>query len=136
MAGNIKGIIVEIGGDTSGLQKALRKVNSETSSLSKELKGINRLLKLDPKNTELLNQKQTVLKESIEATKNKIKELKNVYNESVKAEANGAKISEENLWKNTDFKDYTGTDTIKEIGILNYNNYYCFLNIFLLLILK
>lgn len=98
MAGSIKGIIVEIGGDTSGLQKALRKVNSETSSLSKELKGINRLLKLDPKNTELLNQKQTVLKESIEATKNKIKELKNVYNESVKAEANGAKISEEN-WR-------------------------------------
>ena len=33
------------------------------------------------------------------------------------------KISKENLWKNTDFKDYTGTDTIKEIGILNYNNY-------------
>lgn len=98
MAGSIKGIIVEIGGDTSGLQKALRKVNSETSSLSKELKGINRLLKLDPKNTELLKQKQTVLKESIEATKNKIKELKNVYNESVKAEANGAKISEEN-WR-------------------------------------
>lgn len=98
MAGSIKGIIVEIGGDTSGLQKALRKVNSETSSLSKELKGINRLLKLDPKNTELLNQKQTVLKESIEATKNKIKELKNVYNESVKAEANGTKISEEN-WR-------------------------------------
>lgn len=98
MAGSIKGIIVEIGGDTSGLQKALRKVNSETSSLSKELKGINRLLKLDPKNTELLNQKQTVLKESIEATKNKIKKLKNVYNESVKAEANGAKISEEN-WR-------------------------------------
>lgn len=98
MAGNIKGIIVEIGGDTSGLQKALRKVNSETSSLSKELKGINSLLKLDPKNIELLSQKQTVLKESIEATKNKIKELNNVYNEAVKAEAGGAKISEEN-WR-------------------------------------
>ena len=38
MAGNIKGIIVEIGGDTSGLQKALSKVNSATASLSKELK--------------------------------------------------------------------------------------------------
>ena len=53
MAGSIKGILVEIGGDTSGLQKALKKVNSETSGLSKELKGINSLLKLDPKNTEL-----------------------------------------------------------------------------------
>ena len=40
MAGSIKGILVEIGGDTSGLQKALKKVNSETSGLSKELKGI------------------------------------------------------------------------------------------------
>ena len=39
MAGNIKGIIVEIGGDTSKLQKALNKVNSQSSSLSKELKG-------------------------------------------------------------------------------------------------
>lgn len=38
MAGNIKGIIVEIGGDTSGLQKALSKVNSATSSLSRELR--------------------------------------------------------------------------------------------------
>lgn len=38
MAGNIKGIIVQIGGDTSGLQKALKEVNSATASLSKELK--------------------------------------------------------------------------------------------------
>lgn len=49
MAGTIKGIIVEIGGDTSGLQKALKNVNSATSSLSKELKGVNSLLKLDPR---------------------------------------------------------------------------------------
>jgi len=57
MAGSIKGIIVEIGGDTSGLQKALKSVNSATASLSKELRGINSLLKLDPHNTELLSQK-------------------------------------------------------------------------------
>lgn len=49
MAGSIKGIIVEIGGDTSGLQKAISKVNSATSSLTKELRGVNSLLKLDPK---------------------------------------------------------------------------------------
>ena len=76
MSGNIKGIIVEIGGDTSGLQKALKKVNSSTSSLSKELKGINSLLKLDPKNTELVSQKQIVLKKNIEETENKIRALK------------------------------------------------------------
>ena len=74
--GNIKGIIVEIGGDTSGLQKALKGVYSQTSSLQKELKGINSLLKLDPKNTELLAQKQKVLKETITETKNRLSELK------------------------------------------------------------
>lgn len=76
MAGNIKGIIVEIGGDTSGLQKALKDVNSKTASLSKELRGINSLLKLDPKNTELLAQKQTVLRQNIEQTTKKLENLK------------------------------------------------------------
>ena len=83
MAGNIKGIIVEIGGDTSGLQKALSKVNSATSSLSKELRGINSLLKLDPTNTELVAQKQQVLAKNIEQTSQKLEELKR-YQEEVK----------------------------------------------------
>lgn len=65
---DIKGIVVEIGGDTSGLQNALKKVNSATASLSKELRGINSMLKLDPKNTDLLAQKQTVLKNNIKET--------------------------------------------------------------------
>lgn len=98
MAGSIKGIIVEIGGDTSGLQKALSKVNSATSSLSKELTGINRLLKLDPKNTEPLSQKQAVLSENIETTKNKLNQLKDIQAQAIEAEKNGAKISEEN-WR-------------------------------------
>lgn len=98
MAGSIKGIIVEIGGDTSGLQKALSKVNSATSSLSRELRGINSLLRLDPKNTELLAQKQDVLNEKILSTENKLKTLKDTYNETVKAEIEGRKISEEN-WR-------------------------------------
>ena len=76
MPRNIKGIIVEIGGDTSGLQKALSKVNSATSSLSKELRGINSLLKLDPKNTELLGQKQKILGDEIALTSKKLEELK------------------------------------------------------------
>lgn len=78
MAGTIKGIIVEIGGDTSGLQKALRSVNTATSSLTKELRGINSLLKLDPSNTELLSQKQKVLAENIEQTSKKLEELRKV----------------------------------------------------------
>ena len=83
MAGKIKGIIVEIGGDTSGLQKALSKVNSVTSSLSKELRGVNSLLKLDPSNTELLSQKQIVLKDNIEATRNKLVQLKDVQEQAL-----------------------------------------------------
>lgn len=99
MAGTIKGIIVEIGGDTSGLQKALSKVNSATSSLTKELRGVNSLLKLDPKNTELLSQRQQVLSENIEDTENKLKLLHSTYQRGVEAEVNGSKISEEN-WRN------------------------------------
>ncbi len=99
MAGTIKGIIIQIGGDTSGLQKALGKVNSATSNLNKELKGINSLLKFNPKNTELLSQKQQVLAENIESTENKLKLLHSTYNRAVEAEVNGSKISEEN-WRN------------------------------------
>lgn len=68
-------------GDTSGLQKALTKVNSATSSLSKELRGINTLLKFDPKNTELLAQKQAVLTENIEKTSIKLKSLESVQDQ-------------------------------------------------------
>ena len=99
MAGTIKGIIVEIGGDTSGLQKALKNVNSATSSLSKELRGVNSLLKLDPSNIQMLNQKQELLTKSIEETENKLKLLHSTYNRAVEAEADGTKISQEN-WRN------------------------------------
>ena len=96
MAGTIKGIILEIGGDTSGLQKAMSKVNTASSSLSKELRGVNSLLKLDPKNVELLEQKQTILNESIETTQDKLNQLQKIKEEADKKMANGTKISEEN----------------------------------------
>jgi len=77
MAGSrIKGITVEIGGDTTGLDKALKGVNSTIKSTQTQLKDINKLLKLDPTNTELLSQKQAVLKEKIGATKEKLDALK------------------------------------------------------------
>ena len=73
MAGSrIKGITVEIGGDTTGLDKALKGVNSTIKRTQSQLKDINRLLKLDPTNTTLLSQKQKTLKESISATKDKL----------------------------------------------------------------
>ena len=65
---NIKGIIIEIGGNTTKLQDALKSVDKQVYSLNGDLKALNQALKLDPKNTELLAQKQDVLKRSIEAT--------------------------------------------------------------------
>ena len=75
MAGGIKGITVEIGGDTTKLGKALSDVTSQSKSLQKELNGVNSLLKLDPGNVTLLTQKQELLTKSIEATKEKLEIL-------------------------------------------------------------
>ena len=74
--GRIKGITVEIGGDTQGLDKALKDVNKTSSDLQKELRDVQRLLKFDPSNVELLAQKQQLLGEQIENTEKKLHELK------------------------------------------------------------
>lgn len=76
MADRIKGITIEIGGDTTGLSKALSGINKEIRDTQSQLKDVERLLKLDPGNTELLAQKQRLLKESIEKTKDKLEVLK------------------------------------------------------------
>lgn len=76
MAGRIKGITVEIGGDTTGLEKALKGVNSAIKTTQSELKDVERLLKLDPTNTELLTQKQKLLKDAIASTSEKLETLK------------------------------------------------------------
>lgn len=75
MSKGLKGITVKIDGDTKPLNKALEKTNAESKSLTNELKGINTLLKFDPKNTELLAQKQTVLRQAIKQTEDKLKTL-------------------------------------------------------------
>ena len=72
----IKGITIEIGGDTTGLRKALSDVDKSIKDTQSELKEVNQLLKLDPKNTELLSQKQTLLKESIAKTAEKLQVLR------------------------------------------------------------
>lgn len=77
MAGNkIRGITIEIGGDTSKLSESLRKVDDSLKSTQKQLSDVNRLLKLDPKNTELLRQKQELLNKSLEDSKKKVENLK------------------------------------------------------------
>lgn len=77
MANNkIKGLTVEIGGDTTKLGKALEAVEKKSSNLSSELGDINRLLKFDPGNADLLAQKQKVLADAVENTKEKLDKLK------------------------------------------------------------
>lgn len=76
MANNIKGITIEIGGDTTKLQNALKGVNGDLKSTKNELKEVEKGLKLDPKNTELLAQKQQLLTKAVGETKDKLDVLK------------------------------------------------------------
>ncbi len=89
MASRIKGITVEIGGDTTGLQNALKQVNSSIKSTQSALKDVNKLLKLDPTNTELLSQKQKLLKDAISATSEKLQSLKNAQEQAKAQLENG-----------------------------------------------
>lgn len=94
MAKRVKGITVEIGGNTSGLSKALENAKSESKSLSKELRSVNAALKLDPTNVDLLKQRQDLYKESIDQTKEKLKALKLTKEKVDKDMANGTEINE------------------------------------------
>lgn len=76
MANRIKGITVEIGGDTTKLQTALKGVNGQIRNTQSSLKDVQRLLKLDPTNTNLLAQKQKLLTQAITETKEKLSTLK------------------------------------------------------------
>ena len=75
MASRIKGITVEIDGDATGLDKALKDVNSSISKTQSSLNDVTRLLKLDPSNTVLVAQKQDLLKQAISQTSDKLKAL-------------------------------------------------------------
>lgn len=86
MASRIAGITIEIGGDTSNLQKSLKGVDSQLKKTQSQLKDVDKLLKLNPGNTELLTQKQKLLNESISLTKERLAELKSVSKDSVTPE--------------------------------------------------
>lgn len=79
----IKGLTVEIGGDATPLSKALKKPNAEASTLQGKLKEVNKLLKMDPSNTELLAQKQRILSDAIGANEKKLKLLKSAQEQFV-----------------------------------------------------
>ncbi|WP_434683309.1 DUF2207 domain-containing protein [Bacillus sp. PM5] len=94
MAGRIKGITIEINGNTQPLQNALKDVNKQSDSLAKELKDVERLLKFDPGNVEALAQKQKLLTQQIENTTQKLDKLK-AAEQQVQAQFQNGKISEE-----------------------------------------
>ena len=74
-SGRIKGITIEIGGDTTELQKSLKKVDSTLRDTQSQLKDVNKLLKMDPTNTELLRQKHELLGKAVNETKDRLKQL-------------------------------------------------------------
>ena len=94
MASRIQGITVEIGGDTTKLQNALKGVNGQIKSTQSQLKDVNKLLKLDPGNMELLAQKHKLLAEAVGETKEKLATLKTAAEQANTALANG-EISQE-----------------------------------------
>lgn len=75
-ASNIKGITIEIDGDTTKLSKSLKEVDGQIKSTQTALRDVDKLLKLDPKNTELLTQKQKLLTDAIGQTKDRLQQLK------------------------------------------------------------
>ena len=85
MASRIKGITVEIGGDTSGLEKALSDVNNSIKKTQSQLRDVNNLLKLDPSNTILLAQKQELLQSAIGDTEKKLQALEQAQADVAKA---------------------------------------------------
>lgn len=89
-----KGIIIELGGDASGLNKAISSVSKEARDTQSELKKIERLLKMDPGNVTLLKQKQELLNESISKTEDVITALKDAKDRADADMANGTEINE------------------------------------------
>ena len=94
MTSRIKGITVEIGGDTTKLQTALRNVDRELKSTQAQLRDVNKMLKLDPGNTDLMAQKHRLLGDAVKETKERLETLKTAAQQANEALAKG-EISKE-----------------------------------------
>ena len=95
MAGRIQGITVEIGGDTTKLQTALKGVNTEIRNTQSQLRDVDKLLKLDPGNTELLAQKHRILGDAVKETKEKLETLKTAAEQAEQALKDGTITQEQ-----------------------------------------
>lgn len=122
MAGNIKGITIEFNGDTTKLDKALRQINNETKSLDKELKQVDKALKFNPTSVELWRQKQEILTQKLNETKNKLDVLKQAQ---AQMDANGVDKNSEEYRKlqreiiETESKVKTFEAQLRKIGNVN-----------------
>lgn len=95
MSEKIKGITLEIGGDLSGLKKAIGGVNSDLKKMQSELRGVESLLKLDPGNVDLLKQKQELLNSSIEGTADKLRALQQAKEQADAAMTAGTEVNQQ-----------------------------------------
>lgn len=95
MADRIKGITIEIDGETKGLSKALQGVNKDIKTTQTQLKDVEKLLKLDPHNVTLLGQKMKLLSQEIGQTKDKLSQLKSVQKEMEEGLKNGSITAEQ-----------------------------------------
>ena len=93
--GNIKGITIEIGSDTKKFKSGLKDLNQSSKDLQRELTAVNKALKHDPKNTDLLRQKQELLTKSVSETKSKLDALKAAKEKADKDMASGTEINQE-----------------------------------------
>lgn len=93
--GNIKGITIEIGSDTKKFKSGLKDLNQSAKDLQRELTAVNKALKHDPKNTDLLRQKQELLTKSVSETKSKLESLKAAKEKADKDMANGTEVNQE-----------------------------------------
>lgn len=96
MAGKIRGITIELGGDTKGLVKSLNDASKSVKGVQTQLKDVNKLLKVDPKNTELLTQKQDLLKKQVEETKNALEKQKQALQDMKNADNSEQTIEAQN----------------------------------------
>lgn len=122
MAGNIKGITIEFRGDTTSLDKALRKIGTETKAIDRELRQVDKALKFNPTSVELWRQKQDLLKRKIDETKEKLTLLKN---EQARMDAAGVDKNSDEYRKlqreiiETESKVKTFEGQLRKIGNVN-----------------
>lgn len=94
-ANNLKGLTIEIGGDTTSLSNALKNVNKDISTLQADLRAVNSALKLDPSNVEAVAMKQDLLSQAVEATREKLETLREAQRQADEQMANGIEVDQQ-----------------------------------------